>query len=1761
MAYFSKIAVHVHLSLEVCVMGAVRALSRVARNSLCFLRIRLIFAALIAPLITFIPGVLVPSTLPSASASITAGALINLDASNASSYSGSGINWNDLSGNGAHATLINSPTFDATNKAISWGNATVRNSPDANGTYATVSNFYSGSWSNGFSVSFYANMGSARSYSRVFDFSPAADTNGSPNNINVHREGTSQNLRVTYTSNTSVEGSCRSGSIIEDNVFHHYAITISSAGACTFYKNGTSNSTSTMGGNSGFPTVPTAIARGSAYLARAHWNDPYTDGKLRNIAIYNFVLSGAQLTANYNAQSASVSATVPGAPTGVSGTVANASSVVSWSAPGSNGGSAITGYTVTSTPSVSAPASCTNTANLSCTFTGLTNGTAYTFSVIAINTVGNSTAGTSASVTPRTVPAAPTSVAGTVAHASSVVSWSAPGSNGGSAITGYTVTSTPSVSAPASCTNTSNLSCTFTGLTNGTAYTFSVIAMNAAGNSTAGTAAARVTPVSNVATLSSVTIKGQNPTLGTPNSTLGSQIAGAITLTSVQAASNSLTSTFTKTDAGATISRIVKYDTGTATTNFETDTTFTNGATSTVSNSDFFIIKVTAENGTVNYYQINVRIGTAPNAPTVSTPTALSTTSISIPVSAPIDNGGFVITGYTATSTPGGITATLSQAGSGSLIVTGLSPGTAYTFTVRATNSSGTSAPSTSTTSVSTQNAPAPNAPGFRSARVKVIADNDYAVYMGNDLGITRVLHQSNVVWMDQVANIGTLDVFPLAGETYMYVLAMGGNPTYLAPGAGAGAEEDWTGTINGRSVFDFPGAQVAIGRSIADPTKTDIIHSGYLLLNNYLPNYVASRASVEAGTYSVDLSTANAAVKDVTWGPATLAEALNGTIPYKTSCSVSCRVIDTGVAIRGWDFPDQSAVIFRYPLSGAQLPVTAGDKQVIVDWDPPVGGGDVAKYLVDYKETSEPDSSFKSFSEVASATTIETVTGLTNGTSYTFRVTAVNSGGTASSVSRAVTPTGTPSRPLNLSYAAGAGFVDVSFTAPENNGGFKITNYSYSIDNGSTWITHAPQSTISPLRITGLTDGTTYQIKLKAINPSGAGAESLAVSAKPGITINRTITYASGTLATVTGLPAGGTYVAGNTFIVAAGPARPFFTFTGWKDGATSYQSGDTFTVAASNSTLTAQWIQDSLLGTTASDKSRVLTWNIVADTAVDATVSGGEGNSVRVQIPANALAPGTEVIFWRLLNDNVAKSKINNSNSYLVNLAITWSIGDDVTTAKTVQIANAPIVLTVTNGSIKAGATAWQIIGDNVRVIGTASQDGILALSFTEDPVIAAANVANPPVFGATTSTADGFTVSITNYDAAYVWETPTVSVGTVAITSTVGISRLLTVTGLTIGQSATVTQTNSLSGVNNSSRTSTVTGNAIVGTALTPVFGSPTSTSNGFTVMITNYDAAYTWATPTVNSGSIAVTSTNGSNRLLTVTGLNAGASATIMQTTSRTGYAGGSSSVSGSANTAAPIVVNNPADTTPAPVVADGSAILAAAQAEAARIAAERAEAARIAAEIKAAEVAKAKSDLKNILQSDGKPSLDIFITAGIEGITQKNVEKVTEKILTLPVEQRSNPASIEKMITVVTFFDPQTPPVLADFVAKGIGTVTNRTLSKVANELLTVPESQQGDLVVIKQIVQRVATVDKLSTPGTSKSVQASDLVAIGALSSSNPKKFTITSALKKLEPTRINTYQKLLAEIAKQEDIIKVRAEKSAAIKAKLAARRSKSAP
>ena len=91
-----------------------------------------------------------------------------------------------------------------------------------------------------------------------------------------------------------------------------------------------------------------------------------------------------------------------------------------------------------------------------------------------------------------------------------------------------------------------------------------------------------------------------------------------------------------------------------------------------------------------------------PGAPTIGTATATGATTATVSFTAPANDGGAAIISYTATSSPAGGTGTLTQAGSGTITVSGLSGTTSYTFTVVATNAAGTSNPSVASNSVTT---------------------------------------------------------------------------------------------------------------------------------------------------------------------------------------------------------------------------------------------------------------------------------------------------------------------------------------------------------------------------------------------------------------------------------------------------------------------------------------------------------------------------------------------------------------------------------------------------------------------------------------------------------------------------------------------------------------------------------------------------------------------------------------------------------------------------------------------------------------------------------------------------------------------------------------------------------------------------------------------------------------------------------------------------------------------------------------------------
>ena len=91
----------------------------------------------------------------------------------------------------------------------------------------------------------------------------------------------------------------------------------------------------------------------------------------------------------------------------------------------------------------------------------------------------------------------------------------------------------------------------------------------------------------------------------------------------------------------------------------------------------------------------------------------------------------------------------------------------------------------------------------------------------------------------------------------------------------------------------------------------------------------------------------------------------------------------------------------------------------------------------------------------------------------------------------------GTPTAPTGLAATPGNASATITFTASTADDTNPVTNYEYSLNSGN-WIAFAPAVTASPVTITGLTNGSTYSIQLRAVNAVGAGAASAAVSVKP---------------------------------------------------------------------------------------------------------------------------------------------------------------------------------------------------------------------------------------------------------------------------------------------------------------------------------------------------------------------------------------------------------------------------------------------------------------------------------------------------------------------------------------------------------------------------------------------------------------------------------------------------------------------------------------
>lgn len=129
-----------------------------------------------------------------------------------------------------------------------------------------------------------------------------------------------------------------------------------------------------------------------------------------------------------------------------------------------------------------------------------------------------------------------------------------------------------------------------------------------------------------------------------------------------------------------------------------------------------------------------------------------------------------------------------------------------------------------------------------------------------------------------------------------------------------------------------------------------------------------------------------------------------------------------------------------------------------------------------------------------------DVVAGLTNGTPYVFRVSAVNAVGTgAGGESAAVTPRTVAGAPTGVTGTPANRQVTVRWTAPASNGGAMITGYvvEYSSNRGTTWLPGGTSATTSAT-VTGLQNGTAYLFRVAAVNAAGTGAPGQSAAVTP---------------------------------------------------------------------------------------------------------------------------------------------------------------------------------------------------------------------------------------------------------------------------------------------------------------------------------------------------------------------------------------------------------------------------------------------------------------------------------------------------------------------------------------------------------------------------------------------------------------------------------------------------------------------------------------
>ena len=800
------------------------------------------------------------------------------------------------------------------------------------------------------------------------------------------------------------------------------------------------------------------------------------------------------------ARSAQRAAGGPTEPQDLSVTPADGSVELIWSEPSSDGGSAVTGYVVlhreTGAGEDAWAEESTGADARSHTIADLTNGHAYDLRVAATNAAGG---GAWASAGPVTAgaPGAPADVRVTPGDESLALAWAVPAADGGSPVTGYVVgyreshppggssTGGSSGSADSSSVEPPDdgsgwvdvsvagdaLSHTLGDLTNGTAYDLRVAATNAVGGGVWGSAGP-VTAGAPGAPADVRVMPGDGSLAlawAAPASGSGSAVTGYV----IQHRETGTDNTWTEASAPAD-------------TRSHTLDGLTNGTT--------YDVRVAAAN--IHGTGIPATVGATPLRPPdvpINVRVSPGDGFLALSWAAPASDGGSPVTGYVigykeSSADDDAWSETAVAADVRSHRLEGLTNGTAYDLRIAATNAAGPG--------IGASAGPVmPGGPG---------APTDVRVSPGDGF--------LALSWATPSFDGGS----PVTGYVIGYKESSADDDAWSETAVAANVLLHRLEGLTNGTVYDLRVAAVntagtgtwatltGIPRTVPDAPQdlTATPGDGSLALAWAAP---ASDGGSPVTGYVIQ-------VTDSLVGASAEVRVAVGVLSYPFAGLTNETTYDVSVAATNVAGTGASATLAAAPSPAPTVPdapqdltVTPGDGSLALAWAAPAsdGGSAVTGYIIEHKETSADDDSWTEASAAADARS-HTLDGLTNGTTYDIRIAAANTAGTSTWATLTATPEQPepeqpepeqpepeqPEPPQDLTVTPGDGSLALAWAAPASDGGSAVTGYiiehkETSADDDS-WTEASAAADARSHTLDGLTNGTTYDIRIAAANTAG---------------------------------------------------------------------------------------------------------------------------------------------------------------------------------------------------------------------------------------------------------------------------------------------------------------------------------------------------------------------------------------------------------------------------------------------------------------------------------------------------------------------------------------------------------------------------------------------------------------------------------------------------------------------------------------------------